>query len=127
MRTPHVKDTQRLRAGLRTRGRGATRCRVRTATSELYWMDGRGLVKLAKLMMRHRFTVHEYYCMAEAGTLLPEARVELIEGVVIDMAPRDRRYLACIARLNRGLILGIAERGIVRVHGPLRLYDYSEP
>lgn len=36
---------------------------------------------------RHRFTVDEYYRMAEVGLLDPEARVELIEGEVIDMQP----------------------------------------
>jgi hypothetical protein len=34
----------------------------------------------------HRFTVEEYYRMAEVGVLAPDARVELIEGEIIDMA-----------------------------------------
>jgi hypothetical protein len=34
---------------------------------------------------RHRITVDEYHLMAEAGRLTPDARVELIEGEIIDM------------------------------------------
>ena len=36
---------------------------------------------------RHRITVDEYHRMAEVGLLAPDARVELIEGEIIDMAP----------------------------------------
>jgi Uma2 family endonuclease len=36
---------------------------------------------------RHRITVDEYHRMAEVGLLSPDARVELIEGEIIDMAP----------------------------------------
>jgi Uma2 family endonuclease len=36
---------------------------------------------------RHRITVDEYYRMAEVGLLAPDARVELIKGEIIDMAP----------------------------------------
>jgi hypothetical protein len=36
---------------------------------------------------RHRITVDEYYRMDEVGILPPDARVELIEGEIIDMAP----------------------------------------
>jgi hypothetical protein len=34
---------------------------------------------------RHRITVDEYYRMADLGLLAPDARVELIEGEIIDM------------------------------------------
>ena len=34
---------------------------------------------------RHRITVDEYHRMAEVGVLAPDARVELIEGEIMDM------------------------------------------
>lgn len=39
------------------------------------------------VLQRHRFTVAEYHRMAETGMFAPEARVELIEGEIIDMPP----------------------------------------
>ena len=35
----------------------------------------------------HRFTVDEYYKMAETGLIKPDTRVELLDGQIIDMAP----------------------------------------
>ena len=39
------------------------------------------------LLTAHRFTVDEFVRMAETGVLSPEARMELIEGRIIDMFP----------------------------------------
>lgn len=76
---------------------------------------------------RHRLTVEEYHRMAEAGVLAPDARVELIEGEVIDMAPIGSRHWSVVNRLNRMLTLAAAERAIVSVQSSLRLGPRSEP
>ncbi len=36
---------------------------------------------------KHRFSVNEYYRMGETGVLPPDARVELLDGEIIDMSP----------------------------------------
>jgi len=41
----------------------------------------------SELFPRHRLTVSAYQRMGEAGILDPNARVELIAGEIIDMAP----------------------------------------
>jgi Uma2 family endonuclease len=46
---------------------------------------------------RHRITVDEYYRMAELGILAPDARVELIEGEIIDMTPQGSGHQHCLA------------------------------
>jgi Uma2 family endonuclease len=76
---------------------------------------------------RHRLTVEEYHRMAEAGVLAADARVELIEGEVIDMAPIGSRHASVVNRLNDLLTLATRGRAIVQVQGPVRLGDRSEP
>lgn len=76
---------------------------------------------------RHRITVDEYYRMAEAGVLKPEARVELIEGEVIDMAPIGSPHAGIVDRLNRLLQRAVGDAAIVGVQRPIRLGRDSEP
>ena len=41
--------------------------------------------------MKHRISVEAYHRMGEAGVLDADARTELIEGEILDMAPIGRR------------------------------------
>ncbi len=75
----------------------------------------------------HRITVGEYYRMAEVGLLAPEARVELIDGVIIDMAPIGSRHAGTVTRLDRLLSRAVGDRATVRVQQPVRLSRSSEP
>jgi Uma2 family endonuclease len=76
---------------------------------------------------RHRLTVADYYRMGEIGILAPDARVELIDGEIIDMAPPGHPHAGTVDQL--ALLLGAAMtgRGHVRVRNPLRLDEHSEP
>jgi Uma2 family endonuclease len=76
---------------------------------------------------RQRITVEEYYRMAEAGLLKSDARVELIEGEVIEMAPMGSPHGGTITQLLYLLSSGLGHSAQVRVQMPLRLDDYSEP
>lgn len=76
---------------------------------------------------RHRLSVGDYYRMAEAGILAPDARVELIEGEVLDMAPIGTRHNGCVNFLSNTLIAVLRERAIVQTQGPIRLDAFSEP
>src|SRR5438105_5743472 len=46
------------------------------------------------------FTVDEYLRMGEAGIFDPEARLELIEGEIIEMSPVGDRHVICLNRAN---------------------------
>lgn len=39
------------------------------------------------VVVKHRFNTREYYQMAKAGVLKPDARVELLDGEILDMSP----------------------------------------
>ncbi len=78
-------------------------------------------------ILRHRITVDDYYRMAEVGVLAPDARVELIEGEVIDMAPMGTRHRYVVMSLTRLLLRAVGDGALVSAQLPLRLGDHSEP
>jgi Uma2 family endonuclease len=75
----------------------------------------------------HKLTVQQYRRMAETGVLAPDARVELLEGVIVDMAPIGSRHAAVVKRLNALLTRAVGAQAIVSVQDPLRLGDHDEP
>jgi Uma2 family endonuclease len=79
------------------------------------------------VLTEHRFTVKEYYRMAETGVLRPDARVELLDGRIIDMSPIGPLHGSLVKRLNRLFTLKAHDRWIVSTQDPLRLADHSEP
>src|SRR4026207_1474391 len=76
---------------------------------------------------RKLFTVDEYYRMAEAGILDPDARLELIAGEILEMSPVGTRHVACVNRANALFVKRFGDRAIVSVQNPLRLSNYTEP
>jgi len=76
---------------------------------------------------KHRISVRDYHRMGETGVLAPGARVELIEGEIFDMAPIGKDHASIVDRLNRMFVLAAGERAIVRVQGPARMGEHSEP
>ncbi len=65
--------------------------------------------------------------MGETGILPPEARVELIEGEIIDMAPNGSPHAGTTDQLASILMAASGGRFLVRQQNPLRLDDFSEP
>ena len=81
----------------------------------------------APTITKRRFSVKEYYLMADAGILNPRDRVELIDGEIVQMAAIGSYHAACVDTLTRLFIETLGRRVIVRVQGPVRLSDRSEP
>jgi len=76
---------------------------------------------------RHRFTADEYEAMIEFGLLRPEARLELIEGEIIERRPIGAEHAACVRTLIRLLGPYSGARAILDVQNPIRLSDDTEP
>ena len=65
--------------------------------------------------------------MAEAGILAPDARVELIDGEVIDTAPIGSQHAGLVDQLTELLRQAIQGDAWVRTQNPLHLDEASEP
>ena len=76
---------------------------------------------------RRRFSVGDDYAMAGAGVFEPGERVELIEGEIYQMAPIRPRHGYSTDVLGNELKERLGRLVRVRVQGPLRLDDGSEP
>src|SRR6185503_12493440 len=76
---------------------------------------------------QHRFSVADYYRMAETGVLKPDARVELLDGKIIDMSPIGPFHGGSVKRLIRLFNKPSAGRWLVSAQDPVHLDDNSEP
>jgi Uma2 family endonuclease len=76
---------------------------------------------------QHRFNVKEYYRMAETGVLRPDARVELLNGRIIDMSPIGPFHGSITKHLIQLFTTAAKGRWITQVQDPVRLDEYSEP
>jgi Uma2 family endonuclease len=75
----------------------------------------------------HRLSLDEYHQLIESGGFDEDTRVELIEGLLLDMSPRTRAHERPIVWLNRTLQLAIDHRRFeLLVAAPLTLAA-SEP
>lgn len=86
-----------------------------------------GLVELPEVLRRHRVTADEYHRMSEAGVLSEDARVELIEGEILDAGPMRSRHASVAARLVAMWAAQTGSQALLRSRLPLRLGDHSEP
>jgi Uma2 family endonuclease len=79
------------------------------------------------IFQRHHLTVAEYYRMAETGILAPDARVELIEGEIIDMPPIGSPHASTVFFISDRLRDATKGVAFVWVQNPIRLGQHSEP
>lgn len=65
--------------------------------------------------------------MAELGILAPDARVELIEGEIIDMRPQGSGHAHLTSLLMQRFVVAVGPHAIVRCQMPIHLSGWSEP
>jgi Uma2 family endonuclease len=75
----------------------------------------------------HRMSADDYHRLIDSGSLDEDMRVELIEGLVLDMSPKSPAHERVISFFARRLFTSIdLDRYEVRVGAPLSIGD-SEP
>ena len=65
--------------------------------------------------------------MGEVGVLYPDARVELLDGVVLDMARQTPYHAGVTRRLLHLFTVASKNRWIASPRNPIHLDSYSEP
>jgi len=76
---------------------------------------------------RHRFTVDEYYRMADAGILHEDSRVELIDGEILDRSPIGPRHARGVRRLSNVIFRALDDAAVISVQNPIRIDEQNEP
>jgi len=65
--------------------------------------------------------------MGELGVLKQDARVELLDGQIIDMSPIGPSHSGAVTRLTKLFANLSRNRWEISVQNPIRLNDYAEP
>ena len=81
----------------------------------------------AAVPTRRRFTVAEYYAMADAGILSENDRVELLDGDIIVMPPIGDWHAGGVKFFNNTMLPKLLSRAMIAVQDPVRLDEHSEP
>ncbi len=76
---------------------------------------------------RHAVSAEEYLRMGEAGVFAPDARLELIEGEIVEMAPIGSPHAGLVKVLNRLFSRAAGDLAIVSVQDPLIVGERSVP
>ena len=78
--------------------------------------------------IRPRFwTVEEYHQMREKEVLHPEERVELLQGKILQIAPKNPPHAATNLCAANCLNQCLAGKALVRIQDPIALSAFSEP
>jgi len=74
-----------------------------------------------------RYTSDRYFHLVDEGLLRPDDRVELLEGVIVAVAPQNPRHASAITRVQAALADAIGKRAVIRGQAPLVASAYSVP
>lgn len=76
---------------------------------------------------RHPVSAEEYLRMAEGGVFAPEARLELIEGEIVEMAPIGSAHASAVAQLTRLFVRLAGGQAMVWTQNPVLAGERSVP
>lgn len=75
----------------------------------------------------YRFTVEDFERMGRAGVFDEDARVELLDGQIVEMTPIGIPHAGTVKALLRLFSRLVGDRAILSVQDPAVLGDFSEP
>lgn len=84
-------------------------------------------VKTADGLPIHRLTVETYEKMIEHGIFGEDDRVELLNGVIVEMSPKKTKHTIVTYLVNGFFQENLRLKAIIRTQEPIRLDDLSEP
>jgi Uma2 family endonuclease len=102
--------------------RGARRLGKGIARAAARWHFMRMTEALA-----HRFTTEEYHILSDKGILEPGARVELLDGLILDMCPVGSSHDDVLSWLAKTLVRARHGRYLASVRKALHLSALYEP
>ena len=76
---------------------------------------------------KHRVTVAEFELMIQAGVFAPDARLELLNGEIIEMSPIGVPHAKCVRRLSKRLDRKFGDRVEVDTQNPIELPSDGRP
>lgn len=82
---------------------------------------------VAVFPQKHLTDIAEWHRMGEAGIFPQDARMELIEGEILHMAPIGFNHAGHVARLIHAFTSRVQGRAIVNTQNPVQLGNLSEP
>jgi Uma2 family endonuclease len=74
----------------------------------------------------YRITVEQYHRMGETGIIPEGARVELVDGEIVEMSAMGSRHAASVRRLNLAFS-PLWDRAVLSGHCPVALGEFGEP
>jgi Uma2 family endonuclease len=91
---------------------------------------GRTVVRMTALTdpaVPERWTVDAYVRLVPDGVLGPDDRVELLEGVIVSMAPQNLPHMAGVGRITQSLTEALGRRAHVRIQLAFHAGPHSLP
>jgi Uma2 family endonuclease len=79
------------------------------------------------ILSRYRFSIADYRRMAELGFFPQGARIELLNGEIVEMSPINSKHASMVDRLAELLVLQLHGRALIKVQNPIALDELSEP
>ena len=84
-------------------------------------------IEQTPVLTHYRFSVEDYHRMADLGFFPQGARIELLDGEIVEMSPAKSKHAGMIIRLTRLLGKSLGAKAAISIQNPISLNPYSEP